>query len=366
MPTQVLPWPPAPEAQHTAIGPCVQALRRGELVGLPTGAGYAVVVDALAPDAVAALCAGLPDNEPPAVALRGPLDARDWVPAMSRLGARLARRCWPGPVQLRFLTGAGDGLAARLPSVVRQALAPDDALGLYAPGHEAVCGVLEHLSGPLVIAEMAADRPAGALALVEWWGGQVTTVVEAGPPWFPRPASVVEINGSGWRMRREGVVTADEVERQTACVIVFVCTGNTCRSPLAEALCKRLLSQRLGCQPGELPRRGFVVLSAGLAALHGDRAAPEAVEVARELGADLSDHVSRPVTPDLLALADYLVAMTGTHRHVLSAQSPAAEPRLLCGEDDLADPLGCDQQVYRECAGIILRQLEGLVAEVAA
>src|SRR5947209_6021510 len=137
MPTQVLPWPSAPDAQPTVLGPCVQALRRGELVGLPTGAGYAVAADALDPAAIAALCAGLPDHEPPVVALRGPADARDWVPAMGRLGARLIRRCWPGPVQFRFSAGIADGLAARLPCPVQKALAPDDTLGLYAPGHGA-------------------------------------------------------------------------------------------------------------------------------------------------------------------------------------------------------------------------------------
>src|SRR5437868_12756735 len=107
MPTQVLPWPSAPDAQRTVIGPCVQALRRGELVGLPTGAGYAVAVDALVPPAVAALCAGLSDFESAAVALCGPGDARDWVPAPGRLGGRLARRCGPGPVRFRLPAGSG-------------------------------------------------------------------------------------------------------------------------------------------------------------------------------------------------------------------------------------------------------------------
>src|SRR5947209_678926 len=157
MPTQVLPWPSAPDAQRTVIDPCVQALRRGELVGLPTGAGYAVAVDALVPSAVAALCAGLSDSEPAAVALRGPGDARDWVPACGRPGARLARRCWPGAVQLRFPAGTDDGLAGRLPAPVREALTPDGTLGLYAPAHEAVRGVLDHLSGPLVLAELLSE-----------------------------------------------------------------------------------------------------------------------------------------------------------------------------------------------------------------
>ena len=57
---------------------------------------------------------------------------------------------------------------------------------------------------------------------------------------------------------------------------VFVCTGNTCRSPLAEGLCKKLLAERLGCPAEELPQRGFLVISAGIAAMMGGEAAAEA------------------------------------------------------------------------------------------
>jgi protein-tyrosine phosphatase len=136
---------------------------------------------------------------------------------------------------------------------------------------------------------------------------------------------------------------------------------------LAGAICKRLLAERLGCEPGELPRRGFMVLSAGLAAARGEPAAPEAVEAGRELGADLSGHASQPVRPDLIARADYLVGMTAVHRHVLSACRPSVEPRLLCGpDDDLPDPIGCSREVYRQCAQTILRHVQELVAEVAA
>jgi protein-tyrosine phosphatase len=151
-------------------------------------------------------------------------------------------------------------------------------------------------------------------------------------------------------------------------LVLFVCTGNTCRSPLAEALCKKLLADRLGCPVEELPRRGFVVLSAGLSALRGEPAAAEAVEAARELGADLSGHGSRPVTPELLALADLVVGMTGSHLHALTAYpSLAAQVRLLGGAaGDLADPIGGDRAVYQACAGAIWQHLQGLVTDLLA
>jgi protein-tyrosine phosphatase len=147
--------------------------------------------------------------------------------------------------------------------------------------------------------------------------------------------------------------------------VLFVCTGNTCRSPLAEALCKRLLADRLGCDPGELEAKGFVVRSAGVAAYPGDDPSPPAVEVAREFGADLSAHRSRPVNPELLEATTHVVAMTAAHAAALAMRFPGVgpEPVLLCGPGgDLPDPIGGDLGVYRECAGVIRRHLDGLVA----
>lgn len=146
--------------------------------------------------------------------------------------------------------------------------------------------------------------------------------------------------------------------------ILFVCTGNTCRSPLAEALCKRALADRLGCEPHELEARGFVVRSAGVAAYHGDGPAETAVHAAAEHGADLGGHRSRPVDLDLLADATDVVTMTRTHAAMLAYRFPGVgpEPVLLCGPDeDLPDPIGGDLEVYRACTRVILGRLERLV-----
>ncbi len=147
------------------------------------------------------------------------------------------------------------------------------------------------------------------------------------------------------------------------CSVLFVCTGNTCRSPMAEALCKRLLADRLGCDPAELEGRGFVVRSAGVAAFPGDVAAGPAVEAVRELGADLTSHQSRPVNPELLAEATHVFAVTRAHAAALAARFPGVgpPPELLCGSDDLNDPLGGDLELYRECARTIRGHLERLV-----
>jgi protein-tyrosine phosphatase len=85
------------------------------------------------------------------------------------------------------------------------------------------------------------------------------------------------------------------------------------------------------------------------------------------LGADLSEHLSQPLTVKLASQADYLIAMTRNHLFALNGPSDwvGEKSRLLCpNDDDVPDPIGGDQQTYRECARRILSHLETLLPEV--
>lgn len=134
---------------------------------------------------------------------------------------------------------------------------------------------------------------------------------------------------------------------------------------MAEVLCRKLLADRLGCRPDEVAGRGFVVRSAGVAAYPGDDPSGPAVEVVREFGADLDGHRSRPVNPELLDGATDVIAMTRGHAAALVLRFPGVgpEPRLLCGDADLGDPIGGDVDLYRECAREIVRGLERFLPE---
>src|SRR5262249_48297302 len=250
-----------------------------------------------------------------------------------------------------------------LPAPVRQRLCPDGELNVRVPAHEAILQTLHEMPVPLALLSVRGPEGAAATAeqVVGALGEAVRLVIDDGPSPYRQEATVVRVQGATWSIARAGVVPADVLEQLAPCRIVFVCTGNTCRSPLAEALCKKLLADRLGCTPAELPRCGFQVLSAGLGAMMGGAAACEAVAAPRELGADLSDHQSRPMTAELLAQADCVVAMTRSHLHALAGEAARLGiPAQLLSRDgaDIADPIGGDAEVYRRCAHEIWQHLE--------
>ena len=160
-------------------------------------------------------------------------------------------------------------------------------------------------------------------------------------------------------------MAAGDIARLLRRRILFLCTGNTCRSPLAAALAKRLLADRLGCEVSELRSRGFEVSSAGLLAGPGAAATAEARQVARERGADLSHHRTRGADAELIRRSYVVFCMTD--RHVAEATRVAPEAaeaiRRLDGETDIADPVGRGLDRYRDVAGQIAAALRRHIDE---
>jgi protein-tyrosine phosphatase len=344
----------------------VQALAEGELVALPTETVYGLAAVALDEDAVGRLleAKGRPDGKPLTLALKSADEARDYVPDMCPLARRLARRCWPGPVTLVMPDKHPESLVRHLPPKVRQAVSPEDSVGLRVPGHPVVLEVLRMLAGPLALTSAnrnGKQEAAEPRAIVEEFGEALGLVIDDGPCRFGQPSSVVRVADHRWEMLRVGVVPQRTLARLSSLMVLFVCTGNTCRSPMAEMLCRDMLARRLKCRIDELEDRGVVVMSAGLAGMLGGTAAREAIEAVAELGLDLSGHGTQPLTEPLVRHADVIYAMTRPHRDAIVEQWPSAAERtelLSADGSDICDPIGGPIERYRHCLARMQAELK--------
>jgi L-threonylcarbamoyladenylate synthase len=346
----------------------VACLAQGGVVALPTETSYGLAASALQPVAVERLLRFKGPEAPIPLCVKGAAELADWVPDLSAQGRRLASRVWPGPVILVCHGAIDRGLATHLPSSVRSAVAPDGALGLRCSSHAIVQEILRLVSGPLVLTGAHAEGqppPAGPGSLAE--RPELDMILDDGPAALDGCATVVRIDPGGWQVVRPGVVARDELTRMAGTILLFVCTGNTCRSPMAEALCKTLLAGRLGCALDELEDRGFVVLSAGLSATSGAPAAAHAVEIVRTRGGSLQRHASRRLTAELVRRADLVLAMTRDHLDALLYHLPEAADRvrlLHSAGDDIDDPIGADRETYFRTARDIEEQLGHLLDEL--
>lgn len=339
-------------------------LARGGLVVLPTETVYGV--------GAVASWRGNPDADPLSrlrALTRQPGDlgpftwhapaAREVARALrlrAPLHRRAVRRLCPGPVQ--FVIEAADAPATREAlGVAPGALDAAGAFLVRVPDHELCREILARVGAPVALERLGAlgggsDRALDDfLALPARPEFGTLTIVEDGRTRLGRPSTVVRLTrAGGWRLEAPGALDGRAIERALERVVLFVCTGNTCRSPMAEALA------RVAAKRAAIPTR---VISAGSAAMPGDRATPDAALAVSELGGDLTAHRSRELTPALIAEAEHIFTMTGAHAEAVRALAPLLPPgkvRRLDAESDVPDPIGQPLEAYRGAA-LRLKQL---------
>jgi len=323
------------------IGEAAEAVAAGALVAFPTETVYGIACRADDPRAVERLRAvkGRPEDKPFTLHIGGRDELWRHVSDVPRAAEKLVRRYWPGPLTIVFPTPDGRGLGVRCPaSRVAQELVRRAGVPVIAPS--------ANRSGEPPAT--TADEVAGAL------GDELDIILDGGPCVYAEPSTVVRVGSDDtWEILREGAIAADLVRRTLGMTIVFVCTANSCRSPMAEAICKRLLAERLGCEAEDLPQRGYNVLSAGTAGVDDCPASRQAVEAMRRRGLDLSEHKSRPVTPGLVEDADVVFVMARHHgqsiRRVLPEAAGKIRPMDPDGRD-IEDPVGGSVDEFVACA----------------
>ncbi|MDO4587677.1 MAG: L-threonylcarbamoyladenylate synthase [Planctomycetia bacterium] len=360
------------EQTDEVVQQTIDALRAGKLVVFPTETVYGLGALASQPQAVERLISskGRKTGHALPIAISGLDVLTEYVPALDSLSERLARRCWPGPITL-VLDGTSESSRLReLSTFVQKAIMPNKTVGIRVPKHSVFLDILKQLNEPIVLtsANLTGEKPATSAEMVaDSLGDLADLMLDDGTAQYKTPSTVVEMINNKVNILREGAISKENIKRLTAKIILFVCTGNTCRSPMAELLCSHILAEHLHCSLDELEDNGYLVMSAGVATTAAIQASQGAKEAMKSFGLSLDEHESQPLCDFLIQFADLIYVMGRAHRSAILSKWPEVDSRLFIlrpDNVDVSDPLGCDVDVYMQCADQIKKAIEQRINDI--
>ena len=251
-------------------------------------------------------------------------------------------------------------------------LCRDNTLGIRCPDHPVAQALLGQTTCPVVApsANKTGQAPASdADEVMNQMGGSISLVLDAGPCALKQSSTVVKMGQTGkLDLLREGLISEQAIFDMAHIQFLFVCTGNTCRSPMAEGIARQMLAQHLSCKEiDDLSVLGYKILSAGTMGMSGMPASEGAITACIDRGIDISSHKSNALSASLVQKSDFIFTMTRFHLETVLACFPEASDRCtrLDSDADIGDPVGQPVAVYRACAAQIENAIKNRLSELA-
>ena len=330
--------PKSPETDR--VLEAARVVHQGGLVIFPTETVYGIAADHANPQAMQRLreVKKRSGDKPFSVMIAQKELIRNYTSYADPKLFKLIDRYWPGPL-----------------TVIVPAEKKGQTIGIRIPDHVVAMKFLENAH--CTIAAPSANfegnpPPTTCDEALRDLDGLVDVAMDSGKVDIGTASTIVDFTTEVPTVVREGVITSQAVKDVTERRhILFVCTGNSCRSVMAEYLLKHQLKDRLDVD----------ISSAGTSVFFPTTASSEAVHVLRDRGIEAYAHLSRPVTNMLLKKSDLIFVMTRSHRSQVLERVPAVEKRVyLLGEFstrpvrherdlDIPDPVGKSHGEYEEC-----------------
>ncbi len=356
-----------------------EVLRSGGLVALPTETVYGIAASADNSDAVARLRAlkGQRSHGPFTVHIGRHSEAERFLNRTSGLERRLIARGWPGPLTLVFDVpdpGRSPIMEGRDAAFISRVYYSDPAgggttIGLRYPDCPVTCDTI--IRSECVVVASSANRsgqppPTDAEGVLAQLENDLDLLLDSGPTKYGGASTIARVRDHRAEIIRQGVLEERTLRKLATTNILLVCTGNTCRSPMAAGLLKASLAEALGVEVSELENNGYRTLSAGTATVSGWSATPEAVAAMKEKGIDISDHRSTTLTRDMVEQAQVILTMTRGHRSAVLRLGAGSDEQcyLLSDGRDIEDPIGGDLAVYKSCRDQIEEGIGARLTEV--
>ncbi|MEA2708706.1 MAG: protein arginine phosphatase [Phycisphaerales bacterium] len=344
------------------LGRAVTLLHGGGVVVLPTETIYGaagILGNDKAMTRLKAIRGNAAEGKPLTIHLARREQAMRYIGEVGEVGQRLMKKLWPGPVALQFdVPGPRRKEVAKQVGVAENEIYADGAITLRCPDHIVATDLLSRVDAPVVV---TAAGPT-AIEMLD----KVDLALDAGATRFNKPSTMLKVKPAGFEIVRAGVYDERIIERLLRTTILFVCSGNTCRSPMGEALARAVLAKKLNVAPDDLEQKGISIISAGSFAMPGARATPQAVEAVKAHGGDLTKHRSRPLSVELIHQADAIFTMSRAHAAAVTALVPsAAEKTMTLDPDgDIDDPIGGDLSLYQTLAAQMQQLIEKRLEQV--
>ena len=298
-------------------------------------------------------------------------DVGNYVPTIGMKAQKLIRNAWPGPLTIVFELDKNDidKQGKKLGEEVFESLYKDNSIGIRCPDNAIAAMLLRQTSFPVVApsANITDSPPAvDDVQVLDKLSGKIDLLLDAGPCKYKQSSTVVKIGKKGMRILRPGVYSQAELEGLSGLQFLFVCTGNTCRSPMAEGIFRKYLAEKLQYDIDGLSEIGYKVNSAGIIGSVGYPASAEAVTACAAKGVDIKAHRNKGLSRELIEASDIIFAMEQIHRDRVVILDPKAANRcfLLAGNTGIPDPIGHPQKSYDNCANLIERAIQKRISEL--